>query len=156
MHTKDMSVSLGVSERYRSRDMRGSKVFRKAIDLFGESSIIRKRLINPSLNDSALEEDLPPSSLVNSVYAKPRTFPNKEKKSSITDTVCETEVDEYHKWLKQRKEMRAQLERLDNVEKWLTGKECTPSEKKLLESLQSRNRISSASIPDNKAQVCLY
>jgi len=151
-----MSLELEVSERYRSRDLRESKVFRKAVEIFGESSrsIVRKRLIIPVLNDSALEEDLPPNSLVNSVYAKPRTFPNKEK-SSITDDVNETEVDEYHRWLKQRKEMRAQLERLDNVEKWLIGKECTPSERKLLESLQS-HKTSSPSILDDETQVCSY
>lgn len=149
-----MSVSFDVSKKYRSRDMRGSKVFRRAIDLFGESSIIRKRQFN-AISDSRIlkDEDLGPSSLANSVYAKPRVFPNKEKrKSSITDDVIETEVDEYHKWLEQRKEMRAQLEQVGNVKKWLSGKECTPSEKKLLESIKSRNKKSSV-IPDDEGHV---
>lgn len=149
-----MSASLDVSKKYRERDMRGSKVYRRAIELFGESSIIRKRLFNPLPDDSALEDQaLAPSSLVNSVYAKPRVFPKKEK-NLTTDAVSETELDEYHTWLKERKEMRAKLEQLGNIEKWLTGKECTPSEKKLLESLQSRNVASSTFVPDDETQVC--
>lgn len=146
---------MDVTERYRSRDMRGSKVFRKAIDLFGESSIIRKRLFTPVLNDQAAfnidEQALAPSSLANSVYAKPRVFPERGKKDSSKDGVGEAEVDEYHKWLERRKGMRAQLEQLGNVEKWLTGKECTPSERKLLHTLQSHNTgiTSSTSILDD-------
>ena len=142
-------VSTDVSEQYRSRDMRGSKVFRKAVELFGESSIVRKRVFNPSPNDSAFEEQtLRPSSLATSVYAKPRVFPRKEKKLT-TENAGETELDEYHKWLEQRKVMRAQLEQLGNMEKWLTGKECTPSERKLLNSLQPHNvRASTATLED--------
>lgn len=153
-----MAVSIDVSKRYRSRDMRGSKVFRKAIDMFGDSLIVRKRTFNPLPNDSALEEQtLMPSSLANSVYAKPRVFPEKERKRS-TDCVNDTEVDQYHKWLQQRKEMRVQLEQLGNVEKWLTGKECTPSEKRLLETLQSAHRTvnSSRATIDDETQVCLH
>ena len=145
---------------YRSRDMRGSKVFRRAIDLFGESSIIRTRLFNPLASDAVLEHQLlAPSSLANSVYAKPRTFPKSEKKilSAKSEVASEAEVDEYHKWLERRKGMRAQLEHLDNVEKWLTGKECTPSENKLLQSLQSHNvAISCVSTLEDKTQVILY
>lgn len=143
---------------YRSRDMRGSKVFRRAIDLFGESSIIRKRLFNPLASDAVVEHQLlAPSSLTNSVYAKPRIFPKKEKKlTAKSEVASETEVDEYHKWLKRRKGMRAQLEHLGNVEKWLTGKECTPSENKLLQSLQSHNVTTPcASTLDDKTQVYL-
>lgn len=143
---------------YRSRDMRGSKVFRRAIDLFGESSIIRKRLFNPLASDAVVEHQLlAPSSLTNSVYAKPRIFPKKEKKlTAKSEVASETEVDEYHKWLKRRKGMRAQLEHLGNVEKWLTGKQCTPSENKLLQSLQSHNVTTPcASTLDDKTQVCL-
>ena len=150
--------SLDVSESYRSRDMRGSKVFRRAIDLFGESSIIRKRVFKPLVNETVLEEQcLAPSSLANSVYAKPRVFANKERKnvSVESQSVDETEVDEYHKWLGRRKEMRAQLEQLGNVEKWLMGKECTPSEMKLLQSLQPHNLSSSTSTLDDKTQVCV-
>ena len=143
-------------DEYRIRDMRGSKVFRRAIDLFGESSIIRKRLFNPLANDTVLEDQLlVPCSLASSVYAKPRIFLKKEtKKLTPKSEVGETEVDEYHKWLERRKGMRAQLEQLGNVEKWLTGKECTPSEKKLLQSLQSHD-VTSYTL-DDKTQVCLY
>ena len=149
--------SLDASKSYRVRDMRGSKVFRRAIDLFGDSSIIRKRLFNPLASDTALEEQLlAQSSLANSVYAKPRVFPKKEKLTAKSEIASETKVDEYHKWLERRKGMRAQLDQLGNVEEWLTGKECTPSEKKLLQSLQSRNVSSYASTLDDKTQVCLY
>ena len=144
---------------YRSRDMRGSKVFRRAIDLFGESSIIRKRLFNPLASDAVLEHQLlAPSSLANSVYAKPRTFPKKEKKLAAKSVVAsETELDEYHKWLERRKGMRAQLEHVGNVEKWLTGKECTPLESRLLQSLQSHNVTTSCASPlKDTTQVCLY
>ena len=134
--------------------MRGSKVFRKAIELFGESSIVRKRIFSPSLNDSTFEEQtLRPSSLANSVYAKPRVFPKRDKKLT-TDSAIETEVDEYHKWLEQRKVMRAQLEQLGNMEKWLTGKECTPSERKLLKSLQPHNARASTATLEDEIQVC--
>ena len=152
-------ASTDVSERYRTRDMRGSKVFRKAIELFGDSSIIRKRVFTPSpndRNDSSFEgETLRPSSLANSVYAKPRVFPKKEKKLTM-DSYSETEVDEYHKWLEQRKVMRAQLEQLGNMERWLTGKECTPSERKLLKSLQSDNVRASTATLDDEIQVYVY
>lgn len=152
-------ASTDVSERYRIRDMRGSKVFRKAIELFGDSSIIRKRVFTPSpndKNDSAFEgETLRPSSLANSVYANPRVFPKKEKKLT-TDSCGETEVDEYHKWLEQRKVMRAQLEQLGNMERWLSGKECTPSERKLLKSLQSDNVRASTATLDDEIQVYDY
>ena len=134
-------------------------MFRRAIDLFGDSSIIRKRIFNsPPENGTILKapQSLASSSLANSAYAKPRVFPKKEREAtSVELDTGVAEVVEYQEWLKRRKGMRAQLEQIGNVEKWLTGKDCTPSEKKLLQSLQSRDVSSSASMHHDKAQVSL-
>lgn len=149
-----MDLTQCAFDRYRG--MRGSKVFRRATELFGDSTIIRKRQFNALPNVSAVEEQtLGPSALANSVYAKPRVYPSKAKKSTM-DSTSGTEVGEYHEWLEQRKGMRAQLEQLGNVEKWLTGKECTPSERKFLTYLQTRNPRSAPSVLSDETQVHWY
>ena len=132
-------------------------MFRKAIDLFGDSSIIRKRIFNPSTNTILKEpQSLASSSLANSVYARPRVYPEKRRETTSVELDSgEAKVVEYQEWLKRRKVMRAQLEQFGNVEKWLTGKDCTPSEKKLLQNLQSRDVSSSPSTQDDKSRVSL-
>lgn len=143
-----MSLDVFTSKQFKIRDLRGSKVFRNSFGIFGESPIVRKRVINAQSVQPLAETGLPPSCLVNSVYAKPRTFPPKEQDTTTCDDKKQNDQEEYHNWLKRRRELREELDRLGNIERWLSNKECNPSEKRVLENLQSEERRPSLHIHD--------
>jgi len=151
-----MSLDVFASKQFQTRDLRSSKVFRNSKKIFGESTLLRRRVINARSIQTLEEADLPPSCLVNSVYAKPRTFPSTKKENDAIDKDDRKDIeqDEYHNWLKRRRELREELERLGNIERWLTNKECNPFEKKVLQNLHSQDRKPFLHI--DVTQVCVH
>jgi hypothetical protein len=131
---------------YHQKDLMPVHVYRVGMKVFGNSwskPPIRRRVIDAScFLKPSLNKDQQPYCI------------RMHQKTKECDNPEELQVEkqrEYKAWLHQRKELRENLDSIGANEKWLTSKQCTPIEAKLLTKLQeerrNRNRTKSPSTP---------
>lgn len=113
-------------QKYHQRDMMPSHVFRVGMKIFGKAPPIRRRIINCTLSDIPSA----PKSTRSIIH------PNTTKCPPSSLSSLSPSYDEYRAWIKERQQMRHTLDSIGANEQWLSSKDCTPIEAKLLTKLK--------------------